>query len=166
MNVDSRLPVGLVAVAIGLGMVVGLGIGTYALQMTVAEPVDAEVVTSGVDTVACSVDEGCDEEYVPVVTYRYTYDGTEYTSERVYPVAAQAKHITRDGAAATANEYAAGDRVTAYVLPMMPDTAYLERNTPGLASLLFGVLGVLMALAGANGVQQSLRGIDPQHAME
>jgi hypothetical protein len=165
MNVDSRLGVGILALAIGGAIVVGIGIGTYALQMTMAQPVDAEVVSSGVDTVACSVDESCDVEYVPVVEYRYSYDGTEYTSDSVYPQAAGHRSITEDGAARTASKYAAGDSVTAHVLPMMPDTAYLRTNTPGIAQLVLGAFGLLLVLAGLSGIYQSLRGIEPEHAV-
>lgn len=158
MNVDSRLPIGILMVAIGVGMLVGTGFSTYVLQMTVAEPVDAEVQSTSVTEVACSVDASCDVRYRPVVTYTYTYGGERYTSDQVYPSATRGGSITRDTAAAKVSEYSPGDQITAHVVPDRPGTAYLRRAAPNLASTVFGVFGGLLALAGANGVVGSLLG--------
>lgn len=161
MNVDSRLPVGLLMVAIGLGMVVGTGAATYVLQMTVAEPVEAEVLSTSVTTEACSVDESCRQRYVPDVTYRFTYEGEEYTGDQVFPDASSGGSVSRDVAASTASEYEAGDRVTVHVVPGRPDTAYLVGTGPNLAAAVFAIFGALLTLAGANGIRQGLLGIEP-----
>lgn len=159
MAFDSRIPVGFVALAIGLGMVVGTGAATYVAQVTVAEPVEAEVVSTDVTTVACSVDETCRHDYLPVVTYRFTDGGEVHESDQVYPAGDHAGSESR--ARAVADRYAPGDRVTAHVVPGRPGTAYLLTRGPPLAGTVFAVFGALLALAGANGIRQGLLGIDP-----
>lgn len=163
MHFDSRVLVGLLALAIGVGMLWGTGTVTYVAQMTVAEPVDAEVVSSEVTTVACSVDETCRQEYLPVVTYRYSYEGETHTSEQVYPAGDHAGSEAR--AEEVAASYSPGDQVTAKVVPGRPETAYLRGRAPPLAGTLFGAFGGLLALAGANGIRQGLLGIDPPDEM-
>lgn len=164
MNFDSRIPVGLLAIAIGLALVVGTGFVTYALQMTIAEPVDAEVVSSNVTTDACSVDESCDVRYRPAVTYRYTYGGNTYTSDQVFP---DGGHVSgRARAEDVVSEYSSGDVVTAHVVPGRPGTAYLVKTRPNVVKALFAVFGAVLVLAGANTVVRSLRGVERPDRVE
>lgn len=159
MNVDSRFPVGLVAVAIGVALLVGTGGGTYLLQMTVAEPVSAEVQSTSITTVACSVDESCRHQYKPVVTYRFTYGQETHTGSRVFPAGDNAG--SRSRAETVASRYADGDDVTAYVVPGNPESAYLVKTWPALTTVVFGVFGLLLTLGGVSGIYKSLRGIEP-----
>lgn len=156
LNVDSRVLVGVIALAIGIAMIAFLGTGMYVLQMTVAQPVDAEVQSTNVTEVSCTIDQGCQYQYAPVVEYNYTYDGKTYTSSRVFPEGTSSLMTFREQARQIADQYDRGDRITAYVVPGFPRHAHLKKKLPGLAFTGFGLFGVVLAVFGVAGIKQGL----------
>lgn len=109
------------------------------------------VLSTGVE----SVDGG----YVPNVTYRYSVDGTNYTSASVFP--GERRPSERDHAREVAGRYDAGERVTVYYPegdPAAPSLRAPRSPTPvfafgfGLVAIAFGFL---LAVAGRQG------GMDP-----
>ncbi|PSQ15814.1 hypothetical protein BRD00_12410 [Halobacteriales archaeon QS_8_69_26] len=113
------------------------------------EPVEATVLSS-------RLDEGPDRAsraFAPEVTYKYTYEGEEYTSSTVHPGGTW-RTGNRDRMQAIVEEYKTevGSEVTAYVDPEDPAASYLRegRLRHAYISLGFGVvlLAVGLALAG------------------
>jgi len=99
------------------------------------EPTQGTVLSTGIDE--RSTDEG--QEYRPVIRYRYTVEGEEYTAENVYPGQFTRWHGSRSTAASTTNQYAEGSDQTAdgepvmvYYNPESPEEAYLhDTGWPG-----------------------------------
>jgi len=111
-----------------------------------AEPVDATVLSSGLDE-----REGRYRDDVVVqVTYEYRYDGREYRSGNVVGGAPDTTNVESDAEAVIA-EYDAGETVTAWVPPGAPNRAFLEpasdpHSKLGRAGMLGGVALVGAAL--------------------
>jgi len=143
--------------AYGLGaallLVVGLSLSVGGLALTLDEDrriadgarTNGTVVATGVERVPG------EDVYRPNVTYRYTVEGTTYTTDRLFP-STIAGTGSRDWAREVAGEYDPGDTVTVTYDPDSPEVAYVrERRSPGpiigfglgLVSLAFAfVLGV------------------------
>jgi hypothetical protein len=121
-----------------------------------AEAVDAVVVSS---RVVETTDAENQRRYHPNVTYRYTYDGTEYTASSVFPGDVSLVD-SRERAREIVGDYQPGDEVTAYVNADDPGRAFLiERDSP-LWFWAGPVIGVLMMLYGVNSIRHGLRGVE------
>jgi len=102
-----------------------------------ARPVPAMVVDSGSSRVG--------DGRMAWVRYRYTVDGKEYQSSRVYPPAAMQtrggfSHVRR-----ILRRYPKGSRVTAHYFPQKPESAFLENRFEWLHAVPF-VLGLALLL--------------------
>lgn len=158
---NQRLRGGLVFLLLGIAAAAGGGYMAYphVEDTSNAVTVDAEIL--GTDTYTIRPAGESDRQYYANVTYRYTYDGTEYTSDTLFP-GNRDEQVSRSRAEEIANDYTAGDQVTAYVVPDDPERSYLiESSMPWWYYLIPGV-GVLMALAGLLNVVQGIRGVGPQ----
>ena len=123
---------------VGLGIV---GVGAYSFVQDTASldntvEVDAEI--TGLDVERTTGSRGR-RAYVPIVTYQYQFEGTEYTSDRIYPGIAQPRYEEQSTAAAVVEKYSLGQQVTAYVDPAEPGEAFLENARSGQASGAFFV---------------------------
>jgi len=76
----------------------------------------------------------------PVVRYRYTVDGTEYTNSQLCPVAGAT--CTGD-AEEVVEKYGEGETVTAYVDRTNPEDSYLIQPGPPYGFLFLTGFGVL-----------------------
>jgi len=92
------------------------------------EPTQGTVLSTGIDE--RSTDEG--QEYRPVIRYRYTVDGEQYTAENVYPGQFTRWYGSRSTAASTTNRYAEGSDQTVDGEPVM---VYYNPENPGEAYL-------------------------------
>ena len=126
---------------LGLGMA---GMGSYlyigesaALDSTVE--VTAEITDTGVEQVQGS--SRGKEIYVPTVTFQYQFRGTDYTSDRIFPRSSQPQYNERSTAESRLAPYPVGERVTAYVDPDAPGTAFLENSRSGkpAGAIVFGL---------------------------
>lgn len=133
-----------------------VGIGAYSFVADSASldnhvEVTAEVVGTGVEQVESS--RGRDA-YIPTVTFQYRFQGTGYTSNRLYPGSEQPRYGDRETARSFVSEYTAGETVTAFVDPESPGEAYLEATRSGQATGAL-VAGVLVSLLGGVGLWQA-----------
>ncbi|MDS0280857.1 DUF3592 domain-containing protein [Haloarcula onubensis] len=138
---------------VGLG-IVGVGAYSYVTDSAALDgrvQVTAEVTETGVEEVTAS--RGRDA-YVPVVTFRYEYQGTTYTSNRLYPGQSQPQYQDRATAQERVSAYAVGQRVPAYVDPDAPGAAFLEDSRSGQPTGAFFV-GLAVSLVGAVGLYQA-----------
>jgi hypothetical protein len=150
----SYIVVGVVAVVIGL-VFAGAGwmfIVPYQADTSNAEGVDAVVVSS--DVIEGTNAEG-QTTYTPNVTYRYTYEGIEYTGGMVFP--GDVNPVSDQSRAREIVErYSLGKEVTAYVNTKDPESAFLiDRSAPlwfwagpiiGLLSILYGVYSIVLGI--------------------
>jgi hypothetical protein len=129
---------------VGLGIV---GVGAYTFVQDSASldnTVEVEAEITGLDVERTTGSRGR-YAYVPVVTFQYRFEGTEYTSNRIYPGIAQPKYEEQSTAESVIGQYSVGRQVTAYVDPSEPGEAFLQNSRSGQASGAFFV-GVAISL--------------------
>ena len=91
-----------------------------------------------------------DEGYLlPEVEYRYTVDGTEYTSDVISFRPTRAANFTTKPARSVLQRFPVGSEVVVFFDPSRPESACLERDGKGTMVLLFAsaILVVVVALA-------------------
>lgn len=150
--------VGAASIVIGLlfGAVLFTHILPYQEDMRDVEEVDAVVLSSSVTQAQNS--EG-QVTYTPAVTYRYTYEGTEYTSDSIFP--GDVDPVSDESRAREiVAQYPEGEEVTAYVNTEDPSTAFLIDEAPPLWFWLAPVVGVLAILYGLYSIVLGLRGVE------
>jgi Protein of unknown function (DUF3592). len=152
----SYIGVGVAAVVIGLAFA-GAGwiyIVPYQADTSNAEGIDAVVISS--DVIESTDVEGQNQKiYEPSVTYRYTYEGSEYTSSTVFPGDVNPVN-DQSRAQEIVERYSPGEEVTAYVNTEDPASAFLiDRSAPlwfwagpiiGLLSILYGVYSIVLGI--------------------
>jgi hypothetical protein len=157
MNTDY-LVVGVAAIVIGLSIAgfAWVQIVPYQDARANAESVTATVTAADVIEVRNS--EG-QIRHSPQITYRYTYDETEYTSSSLYPnnnsmvgSESRAREIVR--------QYPAGEDVTAYVNTENPNSAFLIDISAPLWYWAGPVIGVLIVLYGVYSAVLGVRGAE------
>lgn len=157
MNTDYII-VGVAAVIIGLAIAsfAWVQIVPYQEERSNAETVTATVISSEVVEVHNS--EG-QIQHSPEVTYRYTYEGTEYTSSSLYPnngtmVGSESR------AQEIANRYTERETLTAYVNTENPNSAFLIDESAPLWYWAGPVIGVLIVLYGVYSTVLGIRGVE------
>lgn len=130
---------------IGLALV---GYGGYDyIQQTEAVDDAVEVEGTVVETSISEIESGRSGiEYDARVEFTYQHQGTEYTSDQLYPGSFDATYDTRPEAESALDPYDDGDSVTAYVDPAAPSEGFLQRQT-SQGPLQFMAIGGLMLLA-------------------
>lgn len=125
--------------------------------LVVSEPVLGTVQSSTVESVPAAYGG---PDYKPVISYQYRYQGRSFTSRNLKPGpmdAYEAEHRARE----VAGRYAPGETVTVHVHPDTPSEAFLMRSGPSLWVWAFGLITLALALGGAKGLSDALRGVDP-----
>jgi len=138
---------------VGVGMV-GVGAYTFATDTAALDDrvqVTAEITDTSVEEVDLSRGR---TSYVPVVTFRYQFQGTSYTSNRIYPGDAEPQYEDISTAEERLSTYTVGERVTAYVDPDAPGEAYLEDSRSGQATGTV-LVGVVICLLAGIGIYQA-----------
>jgi hypothetical protein len=132
-----------------IALVIGLAMLGYGGQQVLNQQSDVQNAIEHTGTVQNTSVEIIEKEhtasYEPSVTYSYTYDGQDYTSQSVYP-GPDKRFNSKESARAVANRYATGQEVTLYVNQENPSRAFLieESGTNLLTIFLLG-FGVLIA---------------------
>ena len=137
-----------------MGMVIGIlfaaagGYMIYDQRQAVenADRVEATVVGTDVREASGS-DKSSGTSYYPVVEYRYTYDGQEYTNDNVFP-GSRSRSTGKARAEEIASEYDLGETVTVHVDPENPSESFLIQETDYLIPALFGGFGLIIILLG------------------
>lgn len=122
-----------------------------------AEQVEATVVDTDVrESTSSGGTRNGGTSYYPVVEYRYTYDGQQYTNDNVFP-GSSSRSTSRSRAEEIADEYDQGDTATVYVDPENPSESFLIQETDYLFPALFGGVGLLtVAISARSLVKEAL----------
>jgi len=135
-------PLMLIALLLGVG-IAGYGGYDYIQQ---ADAVDDAVAVNTTITDSEVYEAGSrSTTYRISVEHTYQFQGTEYTSNQVFPGRTSPRYILRSDAVAIVEPYEPNTSATAYVDPDSPDRAFLERQTI-LAPFLFIGFGGLVAV--------------------
>jgi hypothetical protein len=148
----------LLVAAFVLGVAVA-GYGAYDYVQQTESVDEAVAVDTTVVETSVSESSGRRVSYRVSVTHAYEYQGTEYTSTRVFPGETSPTYFVRTDAVGVADEYDSGTTTTAYVPPDAPGRAFLKRQTT-LAPVKFVGFGGVVALLAA------LRALGPRNPME
>ena len=135
-------PLILIAVVLGLG-IAGYGGYDYVQQSNVVD--DAVAVETSITDTEISRSEGRRLYYRVTVEHTYQYQGSEYTSERVFPGLTRPIYTVRNDAQNVIKPYESTTTATAYVDPDDPSGAFLKRQTT-FAPFKFVGFGGLVAL--------------------
>jgi hypothetical protein len=131
-----------------VSLLFGAGIAGYGgydyLQQSEAVDDAVTVETTVVDTEISS--SGRRALYRVSAEHTYQYQGTEYTSEDVFPGSLAPRYATRNDAEDVLDDYEPGETATAYVDPESPNEAFLERDTAQTPFWLVGFGGLMIAL--------------------
>lgn len=143
----------LLLVAVGM---VGYGAADYAQSTSaVRESVetDATITELGVETRSNQAGTGSSIKHQPVVEFTYTYDGEQYTGDRLFAGSIPARYDTEAAARDAIRRYERGATTTAYVDPDDPETAFLRNKTSNRQFVFIGVGLVLAAFGGVSVVK-------------
>lgn len=133
-----------------------------------AVEVEGTVVSTGIDEKRVDDDDGggSDIVYSPVVQYRYTYEGEQYSSSNLCPgmgsgCDAAQNRDQRSDVKEFLSDYPEGESVTIHVLPEEPSRAFLVNTGSASKSYLFivgfgGLFGLFGLVALASGVKDLL----------
>lgn len=145
---------------LGVAIAAGGAYPIYDYQQTVdrAEPVDGEIESSDWERNYEPSEEG--KDYSVSIEYRFTYEGTEYTSNEVFPDGRNGE-LSMSRAQTVAGNHPEGEEVTAYVVDGDPRDTYLVQN--GIPWWYYPIagFGLLLASLGGFNVVQGIRGVGP-----
>lgn len=131
-----------VAVLIGAGLIF-LGVDTYMDQNQALENpvnVSATVTDTGIDEDS-SRRGGID--YQPEITFEYSYEGQQYTSNNMYPGGQEPKQYNvESNAREVVNRYSQGSEITVSVPPENPGEAFIKAKRTK-KPLFFAGIGLL-----------------------
>lgn len=136
-----------VAVLISLGLI-GYGGYSYMNQsaaLSSSVEVNATIDSTGVE----EVDGGRgDLEFRPEASYTYSFNGTEYSSENVYPGNLAPSFDSEERARLDLEE---GDSVTAYIKKGSPENAFLKHESSNTPFFLIGFGALMIAVTAYTG---------------
>jgi len=158
----GNLATALILLLLGAGL---LGGGVYSdypkyEQRTQSVAVDATVQSSEFTSYDGGADPEDQDSHSVTIVYTYTYDGQAYESDSVFPGGLNSVS-SGSKAEEIAGNYAAGDQITAYVLPSNPEQSYLLEKGHNYWNYLFYVIGALMIFAGLRHTVRTIRGNTP-----
>lgn len=110
-----------------------LMMGVQVAPVTAWVPAPATVVSTDITTVRSN--DGA--TYRPVVTYQYTVNGAQYTSQRLAPLTTSA---SRRWAQSVIDRYPNGASVTAWYDPKHPANAIIDRHFSYIPLIMIGVM--------------------------
>lgn len=148
--------------------VAGIGLGWFTYQDTQSDLANTvEVEGTVVDTTLVEEEEEVDRDddgqpdgtrttYEPVVNYSYSYEGTEYTSESIYPGTSKS-FDDRSEAEDVLSGYEAGEPVTVKLNSEEPSRSFLIEEDNSLVTLgVAGGAGTLALIVGLVTIKRGL----------
>ncbi len=134
----------------GLLLLSGLTVAlTETYRLVTYQPVPARVQFHAVREIT-----GKNTEYVPIISYVYSVEGTTYRSNQVYPNGN--RRLPEDLASQVISRYPVGAQTTAWYSPSDPRRAFLIHETEWFTFSICIILAV-MFVAGLAGVVEGVR---------
>jgi Tfp pilus assembly protein PilV len=131
----------LISILLGIVLLGVAGYMAYSQQQSLSSGVQVEAT---VESKAVTVDSSkSGDRYTPHVTYSYTHNGTQYTSDNIRPGIGTKASDTRTAAEDRIDQYDVGETTTAYVVQGSPSKSYLEKESSPLP-LIFGIVGLFL----------------------
>ncbi len=131
----------LISIILGIVLLGGAGYMTYSQQQSLSSGVQIEATVESKEVTMESSKRG--DRYTPHVTYSYTYNGTQYTSDNISPGIGTKASDTRTAAEDRIDQYNVGETTTAYVVQGSPSKSYLKKTSSPLP-LISGILGLFL----------------------
>ena len=131
----------LISIIVGIMLLGVAGYMAYSQQQSLSSGVQIEATVESKDVTMDSSKRG--DSYTPHVTYSYTYNGTQYTSDNISPGVGTKASDTRTAAEDRIDQYNVGETTTAYVVQGSPSKSYLKKKSSHLP-LIFGILGLFL----------------------
>ena len=130
----------LISITLGVVLLGAAGYIAYSQQQSLSSGVQIEATVESKEITYSSNNGG---RYTPHVTYSYTYNGTQYTSDNITPGIGTKASNTRTAAEDRIDQYNVGETTTAYVVQGSPSKSYLKKKS-NLLPLITGVLGLAL----------------------
>jgi Tfp pilus assembly protein PilV len=131
----------LISIVLGVVLLGAAGYMTYSQQQSLSSGVQIEATVESKEISMSSSRRG--DNYTPNVTYSYTYNGTQYTSNNIRPGIGTKASDTRAAAEDRIDQYNVGETTTAYVVQGSPSKSYLKKKSSPLP-LIIGILGLFL----------------------
>ena len=130
----------LISITLGVVLLGAAGYIAYSQQQSLSSGVQIEATVESKEITYSSNNGG---RYTPHITYSYTYNGTQYTSDNITPGIGTKASNTRTAAEDRIDQYNVGETTTAYVVQGSPSKSYLKKKS-NLLPLIIGVLGLAL----------------------
>lgn len=134
----------IIIIVVGISMSGYGAVNYYQQNQAVENAVEVNATVTGTDIE--TVHHRRSDNYAPVVTFEYRYQGTLYTSNNMYPTGAGLSYDSKSKARESLEKYGSGERITAYVNPSSPSSGFLKEKQ-SKKSLYFLGIGGFLALA-------------------
>ncbi|WP_080510744.1 DUF3592 domain-containing protein [Halorubrum californiense] len=131
----------LISIILGIVLLGVAGYMAYSQQQSLSSGVQIEATVENTEVTMDSSKKG--DRYPPHVTYSYTYNGTQYTSDNIRPGIGTKASDTRTAAEDRIDQYNVGETTTAYVVQGSPSKSYLNKKSSPLP-LIFGLLSLFL----------------------
>ena len=131
----------LISIILGIVLLGVAGYMAYSQQQSLSSGVQIEATVESKEVTMDSSKRG--DSYTPHVTYSYTYNGTQYTSDNISPGVGTKASDTRTAAEDRIDQYNVGETTTAYVVQGSPSKSYLKKKSSPLP-LISGILGLFL----------------------
>jgi len=131
----------LISIILGIMLLGVAGYMAYTQQQSLSSGEQIEATVESKEVTMRSSKSG--DRYTPHVTYSYTYNGTQYTSDNIRPGIGTKASDTRTAAEDRIDQYNVGETTTAYVVQGSPSKSYLKKKSSPLP-LIFGLLGLFL----------------------
>jgi len=147
LSITDMSKLSLISIILGVVVLGAAGYMAYSQQQSLSSGVQIETTVESKE-ITYSSDKG--GRYTPHVTYSYTYNGTQYTSDNIRPGRGTKTSNTRTAAEERINEYNIGETTTAYVVRGSPSKSYLKKKSNPLPimtnplPLIIGVVGLAL----------------------
>ena len=131
----------LISIILGIMLLGVAGYMAYSQQQSLSSGVQVEATVESKEVTMDSSKRG--DGYTPHVTYSYTYNGTQYTSDNIRPGIGTKASDTRTAAEDRIDQYNVSETTTAHVVQGSPSKSYLKKKSSRLP-LIFGILGLFL----------------------
>ena len=131
----------IIIAGIGFAVYGGYNLTQQSAALENAKPVNVTIESTGIEDV--SQRRGVD--YRPDVSFSYTFEGEDYTSNNVYPAGVAKDFNTHEDAEDIIQKYNTGEQAEGFINPESPGKAFLKDESSNSPYMMI-FIGMAMAL--------------------